>query len=51
MVTIQKKLRFMAVNLKVNAEIAERLDTSCSNAKIEEIYMAVIQLEEFFVKH
>jgi hypothetical protein len=43
------EMAFMAVNFK----IAERLDTSRSNVKIEEIKMAVltvaIQLEEFFV--
>jgi hypothetical protein len=47
------EMAFMAVNLKANVEIAERLDTSRSNVKIEEIKMAVltvaIQLEEFFV--
>jgi hypothetical protein len=50
---MQKKWRFMAVNLKVNAEISERLVISCSDTKIKEIKMAlitvVIQLEEFFV--
>jgi hypothetical protein len=55
MVRIRKKWRFMAVNLNVNAdfEIAERLGTSRSNVKIEEIKMAVItvvkRLEEFFI--
>jgi hypothetical protein len=42
MMTIQKKWRFMEVNLKVNAEIAVRLDISHSNAKNEEIKIAAI---------
>jgi hypothetical protein len=41
MVMIWKKWHFMEVNLKVNAEIVERLDTSCSNVKIEEIKMVI----------
>jgi hypothetical protein len=41
-VIILKKWHFMAVNLKVNAGIAERLDTSRSNVKIEEIKMVII---------
>jgi hypothetical protein len=40
MVTIQKEWHFMGVYLKVNADIAERLDTRCSNPKIEEIKLA-----------
>ena len=53
MVIIQKKWRFMAVILKVNAEIVERLDTSRYNVKIKEIKMVIItvaiKLVEVFV--
>jgi hypothetical protein len=42
MVIIRKKWRFLAVNLKVYAGIVERLDTSHSNVKIEEIKMVII---------
>jgi hypothetical protein len=46
-------MAFMKVNLKVNAETADRLYTSGSNVKLEDIKMAVItvviQREEFFV--
>jgi hypothetical protein len=51
MVTIEKKWRFMAVYLKVNPEIAERLDISCPNSKIVEIKMlvttVVIRLDDY----
>jgi hypothetical protein len=48
-----EEMEFYGVNLKVNAEVAERWDISHSNVKIKDIKMAVImvviQLEEFIV--